>query len=418
MIEKRTTRKGVRYEVRLRDPDGRETSRTFRTRAEAKAYEHKTVTERDRGSWIDPRRGVIPFAEVADAWLRSNPAKRPGVRVRDEAMLRLHVLPYIGTRHIGSITPADVQTLVNSWTKRLAPGTVRRQYATVRAVFAWATDADYIGRSPCRKTVVKLPRLPIQAEHHVITPEELADLAAALGPRLGPMAYLGTVLGLRWGEVAALRVRSIDFLRRTVTVTEALARDGHGRTVVGPPKSDASRRHQSAPQELLDLLAALMAAEGLSAEVADAFLFSQGDGEPLDYSNFRDRHWLPAVAKVRLPRPTRGRQRFYGFHDLRRANSTAMSLGDIDPRTAQARMGHSDIRLTLQVYAQRSTAADRAAGDALGAHFFSGSRDGRGMESPLAAASGDDVAPTRDFPEPEVRVELTTYALRVRCSTD
>ena len=96
MINKRSTRAGTRYDVRLRDPEGRETSRTFRTLAEAKAYERKTLTERDRGAWLDPRRGIIPFAEVADAWLKSNPAKRPSVRVRDAAMLRLHVLPTIG----------------------------------------------------------------------------------------------------------------------------------------------------------------------------------------------------------------------------------------------------------------------------------------------------------------------------------
>jgi len=32
MIEKRTTRSGPRYEVRLRGPDGKERSRTFRPR--------------------------------------------------------------------------------------------------------------------------------------------------------------------------------------------------------------------------------------------------------------------------------------------------------------------------------------------------------------------------------------------------
>jgi len=39
-IEGRTTAKGERrYEVRLRDPSGREYSRTFRTKREAEAFE-------------------------------------------------------------------------------------------------------------------------------------------------------------------------------------------------------------------------------------------------------------------------------------------------------------------------------------------------------------------------------------------
>ncbi len=418
MIKKRSTRSGTRYEVRVRGPDGRESSRTFRTRQEAITFERNALTERDRGAWIDPRRGVIPFADVAAAWLSSNPAKRPGVRVRDERTIALHILPTIGTRHVGAVTPADVQTLINKWTKTLAPGTVKRQYATLRAIFTWAVEADYIARSPCRKTIVKLPKRSPQATHHVITADELSRLSIALGPRFAPMPYLGAVMGLRWGEVAALRVRSIDFLRRSIAVTEGVSRDGHGGTLVDLPKSEASQRHQAAPQPLLDLLAAHIAGRGLIGQ-PDALLFGQGAGQPLDYGNFHSRFWLPAVKAVGLPGPIGAtRQKHFGFHDLRRANSTAMVDADVDPKTAQTRQGHSDIRLTLQVYAQKSTAADRAAGDALGEHFFGGSRDARGMESPLSPAVGDGNAPTREFLEPETRFELVTYALRVRCSTD
>ena len=423
MIQKRTTKRGTRYEVRLRGPDGRETSRSFRTSSEAKAYERRVLSERDRGVWIDPRRGVIAFAEVAEAWLGSNPAKRPAVRVRDEAMLRRHVLPHIGERHVGSITPADIQALVKRWGTSVGPGTVRKQYSIVRAVFAWAMDADYIARTPCRKTAVRLPRAPAPVAHHVITPDELAALADAIGPRFAPMVYVGAILGLRWGEVAALRVRSIDFLRRTVTVTEAVARDGHGGHILAEPKSATSRRAQSAPQALVDLLARHVTACGLTGQ-PDAFLFSQGDGEPVDYPNFYSRRWRPAVAKVGLPGPvgSSGRKRFYGFHDLRRANATALARRGVDPRTAQGRLGHSDIRLTFQVYAELSTAADKAAGDALGAHFLDGARNGardkRGMDSPFPSAVGDGSAPTSTYPEPGVGIEPTTSALQERCSTN
>ncbi len=38
-IQRRDTKKGVRYDVRLRGPDGREVSRTFRTEREARLFE-------------------------------------------------------------------------------------------------------------------------------------------------------------------------------------------------------------------------------------------------------------------------------------------------------------------------------------------------------------------------------------------
>jgi hypothetical protein len=41
----------------------------------------------------------------------------------------------------------------------------------------------------------------------------------------------------------------------------------------------------------------------------------------------------------------------------------------VDHKTAQTRLGQSDIRLTLGVYAQVSSAADREAAEVLGTRF-------------------------------------------------
>jgi hypothetical protein len=41
----------------------------------------------------------------------------------------------------------------------------------------------------------------------------------------------------------------------------------------------------------------------------------------------------------------------------------------VDLKTAQTRFGHSDLRLTLAVYAQATTEADRQAADNLASRF-------------------------------------------------
>lgn len=69
------------------------------------------------------------------------------------------------------------------------------------------------------------------------------------------MAYLGAVLGLRWGECAALRVGYLDFLARTLKVAEQRTRGLGGRMVECPPKSSAGRRTLSVPAPLMDVLA-------------------------------------------------------------------------------------------------------------------------------------------------------------------
>jgi hypothetical protein len=59
-----------------------------------------------------------------------------------------------------------------------------------------------------------------------------------------------------------------------------------------------------------------------------------------------------------------------GFHDLRRLAATNLVLANVDHKTTMNRMGHSDIRLTFQVYAAATTPADRAAANASGDRIF------------------------------------------------
>src|SRR3546814_2510174 len=72
MIDKRMTRAGeARYEVRLRGTDGKERSRTFRTKKEAERYERAHHAAIDSGVWIDPRAGRVTLTSWAAEWQRS-----------------------------------------------------------------------------------------------------------------------------------------------------------------------------------------------------------------------------------------------------------------------------------------------------------------------------------------------------------
>ncbi len=69
-------------------------------------------------------------------------------------------------------------------------------------------------------------------------------------------------------------------------------------------------------------------------------MFGAPQGGPLRYSVFRSRVWA------------------------------AMVTGGVDVRTAQNRLGHSDPRLTIGLYAQATTGADASAARRLGEHVL------------------------------------------------
>ena len=195
------------------------------------------------------------------------------------------------------------------------------------------------------------------------------------------------MLGLRFSEVAGLRVGELDLEHGILHVNETVTRDARGRPVFGPPKSDASRRSLAVPEALCELLAIHLARVGRTSGDTDALVFAAPAGGPIRYANWRNRVWVPATKAAGLEG--------LGFHDLRRANATALVRLGVDVKTAQERLGQSDVRMTLGLYAQAEKPADRAAANRLGEVFLRDPRDGRGMRPskppPPSAETGPEL---------------------------
>jgi len=333
---------------------------TFTTKADVQTWLSNIETTIHKGEWVDPAGGRMTVAELADRWKERDPSKRSSTLARDEAILRVHVTPVLGTRNVYQVTPTDIQRLVNGWAQQQAARTVVRQYAVVRALFAYAARARWVTRTPCDG--IKLPR-PDDSERRVLTPEEVAAIADAVPHAYRTMVWLGAVVGLRWGEVAGLTVNSLDLLKGTITVRHQLTRDGQ----LAVPKTRAGVRSMSIPAPLVDHLAEHLAATGLTGQDRGILLFRASNGEPLHYSNWRQRIWVPAVRTAGLEGVS--------FHDLRRASASEMVALGIDIKTAQNRLGHSSVRMTLDVYARAVPTADRAAAEQLGRRFFGSTRN-------------------------------------------
>jgi len=171
-----------------------------------------------------------------------------------------------------------------------------------------AVDDGRLARSPCRR--ITLPRSS-DTPRHALEPAELHHIAAAMPREYRTIVYVGGVLGLRWSEIAGLRVGRVNTLGRTLEVAEAI-KYVSGRLVVdGLVKSKASRRVLGLPDELATILADHLAHQHLTRSDADALVFASPRGGPLNYQNFMLRIWKPAVTAAGLEGVT--------AHDLRTA---------------------------------------------------------------------------------------------------
>jgi len=319
-VEKRRQRYGngtlgpTTYRVRYRDPSGRERSKTFRKATDAERFKKVVDADLVRGEWHDPKPGRKLFSE----WVREYTAevsKRPTTAARDAVVLKTHFLPALADFPLSSITPRDIQKIVTKMQANLRPATVRTNYAVVAAVFSAAVQAELIPRSPCRGVRgIKTPN-ETRKRRRGLTAEEVMRLAAHVPTEYRAMIYMGT-LGLRFSEVAGLKVSGIDFLGQRLTVRETVA-EVEGKLQPADVKTGASERSLVVPPFVIAILSEHLART--NRKRPDEYVFQAPQGGPVRYTNFRIRVWKPAVEAAGLTDAT--------FHSLRHSAGLLRQAG-------------------------------------------------------------------------------------------
>ena len=350
-----------RWQARYRDGGGRMVTapQTFHTKSDASRFLATVEADLARGTYLDPRAGQVTLAAWTAEWLAGDPSKRATTKARDEYAMRVHFLPSLGHRPIGSLTPLDVRRAVDALAAKVAPATVRTNVGVLRAVLNAAVEADLISRSPVRG--IKLEAAP-PCERPTLTPEQLEALAAEVPGRYRALVLLAGVVGQRWSELVGLRVGSVNFLARTVTIRETISEVG-GRHAVDMTKSKSSGRTLSLPAFLIDELAEHLSLYRPGAG-RDDLVFTGPKGGTLRRS-FAARTFNPAVARAGLPDELT-------FHGLRHVAASFLVDAGEHPRVIQHRLGHATARLSMELYAHVPEATDRDVASHLDARFAAG----------------------------------------------
>lgn len=159
--------------------------------------------------------------------------------------------------------------------------------------------------------------------------------------RYRSLVLLLGVGGLRWGELAALRVSDIDFLRRRVALHRNAVTIGR-QTFVGTLKRGKNRT-VVLPAFVADALAQTAHGKG-----RDELLWPSHMGGYLAPPAARESWLSGAVARCQKADPTFPR---VTAHALRHtAASLAISAG-ANPKVVQRMLGHASAAMTLDVYA-------------------------------------------------------------------
>lgn len=352
----RTSRYGAgkRWRARYVDGDGRERSQTFVRKGDAERFLVAVEADLLRGTYVDPQRAKLTVGAYADRWLAAQPL-RPSSRRTYEIYLRTRIVPALGQRALGSITPTDVRGLVRSLQHDLAPITVHHVHGLLATILRAAMEDGYLSRNPCARTA---PGKGPKARIKPLSVEQVQALVDALPERYRVAAMLGAGCGLRIGETLGLRIGSVDFAAAEIAVVEQLQLLPGAPPTLVAPKTASSIRVIPLPASVAAALREHL--DRRPGEEKDLVLRSSTGG-PIWPNTFHASIWRPAAVRAGL-----GKAR---FHELRHFYATALIRAGESVKTVQAALGHASAVETLETYAGLWPDAEqrtRAAVDGLG----------------------------------------------------
>jgi len=324
------------WRARYRAPDGGEISRSFIRKIDAERWLQDELSKLNRGLWIDPSAGQVTFAEWVETWLPGLDVK-PKTRAGYESLLRSRIPPVFGAVELRRIAPADVREWVAAMAEEgLSASRIRQARQLLGAALGTAVTDGILGRNPAAgvKVPTDRPRQQRFLDAHQVA--DLAQSAERREPGAGLVIDVLAWVGLRWGELAALRVSNVDPLRRRITVSEAATEIG-GELVFGTPKSHRTRIVVM-PSWLSETIG-----ERLSGLGAGDFVCTATRGGPLRASNFRRNVWVPAVAAAGIDPGLR-------MHDLRHTAASLMISSGASIKAVQRQLGHASAAMTLDLY--------------------------------------------------------------------
>jgi len=185
-----------------------------------------------------PSRVNMTFDDACAAFIASKNNVISPTTEREYIANRKKIPEWFSSKHINDITTIDVQTLVNEWSVRLAPKTVRNYLGFVMPVLK-SVEVD-----------VKTPQLPQKDKHIPYIPSQ--DDVKAINKQFKGTKYeipfFLLCLGLRRSELCALTID--DLSGNTLTIDKALVQNSEKEWVIKKTKTTESTRTVVIPKEI------------------------------------------------------------------------------------------------------------------------------------------------------------------------
>lgn len=339
----------------------------------AEDWLRKAEYEIEERIWVPPQEvkrreeaSHITFDTYFPDWLeqrrfRGKPLKA-STKYHNEGYYRNHISPVFGSMPVSEITAKDVHNFRESLDSS-QPDMVRAAMKVLRAMIRTAMKPGLDGTPPLLATnplVESEPEVVRKKEVEPGTENEIKLIYDAMPAQYALSVYIAALIGLRIGEVCALKVSDIELRSRRLSVERTRTTTPNTAETTTSPKTDRSTRTEPIPSELVPMIREHIKTFNLT-ESDWLFPAMLNRSEPVRTNTLRDMY---TRAKKRA-----GVRMSLNFHALRHTCLTWLAQSGATVKELMDAAGHSDPKIAM-IYQHAADERRRSQAEALGGRLF------------------------------------------------
>jgi len=326
------------HQVRFRDESRRPRAKSFARKKDAEAFEAKVKHEVKTELWLDP---VVAHVNLEVIWIdfyELKKGKKKNTLIDYENIWRNHLAPKWGKVSVIRIDQIEFDKWVVG--KKLSPQRIGKIHLIMSMLLDHAVKRKNLKHNPLkdalgRRSKANLPTPSVEIATNFLTLGQLMKVAERAGFYRDVVLVLG-LCGLRWGELVGLQVKDLNVSAGTLTIRRSLVE------INGKLEESTTKSHRWRIVHLPEILQ-IACHRWVFDKSQDDPLFHTEEGTFLRNTNFTRRIFVPALLNAEVKK--------IRIHDLRHtAASIAISAG-ATPNMVKEMLGHSDVQLTMRVYA-------------------------------------------------------------------
>ncbi len=225
--------------------------------------------------------------------------------------------------------------------------TIDKEYAMLKTVFSEAVERGIIldKNNPMKK--VEKPHTKQKKEKvRGLTVDERRKLVTILkntDTQYAEQMLLSMYTGMRMGEINALKVSDINFDFNRIVINRTVSADENGQTIISDTtKTSAGQRTIPMSADVKQIL------KNVVGDNKSGFLFLRGNGEPISTNLVKCQFNRIRKKYSFIDSEIDGK---VDLHSLRHTYATMCIEAGVDANTLKSLLGHTDIRITMNTYA-------------------------------------------------------------------